>query len=664
MKKRLSSILLPVLILLLVVIPISFADNLIYFQDSLDLSLEINEMFQLQPTGPDPSVETISITLFLLPQDSSRQTVKIQQTEGNIQDNALNFLWEDNSLEPKTFGYKALVKTKIENIQVGKKIHFPLSDAEVKSFGKYLEPSENIDSNNPLIIAKASELVDGEDDLFEAVFKLAQWVEENTKYDIQDTVIRESSKKASWTLQNKRGVCDEMTSLLVAMARSVGIPTRFVQGISYTEDPDILKQVGKNWVGHGWAEIYFPGTGWISFDVAFNEYGYIDPTHIKLREVKDPTEPATIYSWKSNNIQLIPPTQLDFDVSIINQGNYVPNSISIEQEILSKEVGFGSYNLIRAFVHNNADHYTATTVRYAAPAEIKIIGKNKQAVLLGPNERREVFWIIKTPENLDKNFWYSFPSVVYTEKNLTTEETFIAQNERNFYSLEEIKSLITMDDDRIFSQEVSLSCNIPESIELENSMNVTCTLKNKGNTNLPDLSLCLESSCFPVSVFINQEVSKTIPLNTSIEGFHKFSVHAKNHKIDKRESFQYKVLDQPEVNVSINSPTEITYGEYLEIPIEVKKNSFSSPKNLKIVVKGAGFIQQWIIDELQQPQTTIAKVEMPSLTFNTRITVTVQWEDENKNIFSTSTEASIKVVPRSFRDRISMFFNVIATIFA
>src|SRR3989338_8913549 len=246
MKKGLSRILLPVLILLLLVIPISFADNLVYFQDSLDLSLEINEMFQLQPTGPDPSVDEVLITLFLLPQDSSRQTVKIQQTEGTIQDDALNFFWEDNSLEPKYFGYKALVKTKIETVQVGKKIHFPISDAQVKAFGKYLEPSENIDSSNLLIIAKASELVEGEDDLFEAVFKLAQWVEENVKYDIQDKVIRESSQKASWTLQNKRGVCDEMTSLLVAMTRSVGIPARFVQGISYTEDPDIVNQVGKN----------------------------------------------------------------------------------------------------------------------------------------------------------------------------------------------------------------------------------------------------------------------------------------------------------------------------------------------------------------------------------------------------------------------------------
>jgi len=663
MKKKLDDVLLLVLTIFLIVIPISYADNSIYFQDSLSLSLELISGFQLQSTGPNPSVNEISADLFLLPQDSFRQTVKIQQTEGSVQDNALHFLWKDNSLEPKSFGYKALVTTKSERRKVTKKINFPLSDAEVASFGEYLKPSETIDSNNPLIIAKASELVEGEDDLFQAVFKLAQWVEENTEYDIRDTVIRESSQKASWVLQNKRGVCDEMTSLLVAMARAVGIPARFVQGISYTEDPDILEQVGKNWLGHGWAEVYFPGTGWISFDVTFNEYGYIDPTHIKLREANDPTESAATFSWKSNNIQLVPKT-LDLDVSIINQGNFVPNGVSIEQEILSKEVSFGSYNLIRAIIKNNADYYSATTLRYAAPNEVEVIGKNKQAILLGPNEVREVFWIIKVPENLDPNFWYSFPSVIYTEKNLTTEDKFIAQNERNFYSLEEVKSLVTTDDDRIFSQEVSISCDIPESVKVGDSLDVTCTLKNKGNTNLPEVSLCLDLSCFPVSIFINQEVSKTVSLDTSVEGFHKFLVHAKNHKVDQRESFQYKVLDQPKVNITINSPKEMVYGEYLEIPIEIKKNSFSAPKHLKIVVTGAGIIQQWNIDELQQPQTTIAKVEMPRLSSNTRIMVIAQWEDDNQNIFSTTVENSIKVTPRSFKDRIVMFFNKIVTIFS
>ena len=314
-------------------------------------------------------------------------------------------------------------------------------------------------------------------------------------------------------------------------------------------------------------------------------------------------------------------------------------------------------------MRNNADYYTATTVRYAVPAEIKIIGKNKQAILLGPNEMREVFWIIKTPENLDPKFKYSFPSVVYTEKNLTAEDTFISQNEQNVYSLEEIKSLITKDDDRIFSQEVSISCNLPESVELNDFVDVACSLKNKGNTNLPDMSFCLESSCFPVSILINQEVSKTIPLNTFIEGFHKFQVQAKNHKVDKRESFQYKVLDQPEVNISINSPKEITYGDYLEIPIEVKKSSFSHPKNLKIIVKGAGIVQQWTIDELQQPLTNIAKVEIPHLTPNTEIIVKAQWEDDKQNIYSTSTEVSIKVIPRSFKDRVSMLFNSVSNLF-
>ena len=81
---------------------------------------------------------------------------------------------------------------------------------------QYLEPTETIDSDHPDVIAKASELAEGEDDLFVVAFKLASWVEENINYDLK-TLDVSVSEKGSWVLQNKRGVCDEMASLFVAI---------------------------------------------------------------------------------------------------------------------------------------------------------------------------------------------------------------------------------------------------------------------------------------------------------------------------------------------------------------------------------------------------------------------------------------------------------------
>ena len=65
----------------------------------------------------------------------------------------------------------------------------------------------------------------------------------------------------------------------------------------------------------------------------------------------DPKEPDTKYEWLANdvNIQTKP---LKLDVNILVEGKKVKDEITIKQEILSKEVNFGSYNLIKAIINN------------------------------------------------------------------------------------------------------------------------------------------------------------------------------------------------------------------------------------------------------------------------------------------------------------------------
>ena len=174
---------------------------------------------------------------------------------------------------PHQFKYDAKIKTNNQRVEVRQKIPFPLAPQDIAGFEGYLQPTATIDSNHPQIIAKATELVEGEDDLFKAVFTLANWVDDNVDYDLT-TLTAGTSQKASWVLENREGVCDEMTSLFVAMARSVGIPARFVSGISYTTS-DLFSEP---WQPHGWAEVYFPEVGWVDFDITFGEYGYIDVT--------------------------------------------------------------------------------------------------------------------------------------------------------------------------------------------------------------------------------------------------------------------------------------------------------------------------------------------------------------------------------------------------
>lgn len=64
------------------------------------------------------------------------------------------------------------------------------------------------------------------------------------------------------TVRQGGGVCQDFAHLFITVARSWGIPTRYVMGYL---DPGILVE-GEDLATHAWAEALVPGGGWIGFD--------------------------------------------------------------------------------------------------------------------------------------------------------------------------------------------------------------------------------------------------------------------------------------------------------------------------------------------------------------------------------------------------------------
>jgi len=62
----------------------------------------------------------------------------------------------------------------------------------------------------------------------------------------------------------KRGVCQDYAHILIAAARHAGIPARYVSGY-LVGDAGTGAPAGRQ-AGHGWAEAYVEGFGWIGFD--------------------------------------------------------------------------------------------------------------------------------------------------------------------------------------------------------------------------------------------------------------------------------------------------------------------------------------------------------------------------------------------------------------
>jgi transglutaminase-like putative cysteine protease len=67
---------------------------------------------------------------------------------------------------------------------------------------------------------------------------------------------------AAESFEAKQGVCQDFTHIMLAMARALGMPARYVSGYFLRTD-----QVQQD-AGHAWAEVHLADLGWIAFDPA------------------------------------------------------------------------------------------------------------------------------------------------------------------------------------------------------------------------------------------------------------------------------------------------------------------------------------------------------------------------------------------------------------
>ena len=72
-----------------------------------------------------------------------------------------------------------------------------------------------------------------------------------------------SGTSAAEAFALKRGVCQDLTHIFIAAARSLAIPARYVGGYFHRDDG-----VDEQEAGHAWAEAFVPGLGWGAFDAA------------------------------------------------------------------------------------------------------------------------------------------------------------------------------------------------------------------------------------------------------------------------------------------------------------------------------------------------------------------------------------------------------------
>lgn len=92
-----------------------------------------------------------------------------------------------------------------------------------------------------------------------ALVELMNWIPTVLEYRSGATEVHAD---LTATMRLGCGVCQDFAHLFITVARSWGVPTRYVMGYL---DPGILGE-GEKLATHAWAEALVPGGGWIGFD--------------------------------------------------------------------------------------------------------------------------------------------------------------------------------------------------------------------------------------------------------------------------------------------------------------------------------------------------------------------------------------------------------------
>ena len=111
------------------------------------------------------------------------------------------------------------------------------------------------------ICAFAAASRDAEDgNVLNLLHHMLERLHDDMVYDTDPTQVATTAAQA---FALKRGVCQDLTHIFIAAARSLAIPARYVGGYFRRDDG-----VDEQGAGHAWAEAFVPELGWVAFDPA------------------------------------------------------------------------------------------------------------------------------------------------------------------------------------------------------------------------------------------------------------------------------------------------------------------------------------------------------------------------------------------------------------
>lgn len=626
------------LIFLLAITSILAADP-IYEYESLILEQTISNDVVIVPTRSNYQIQYFNISLFLFPENSYRQRIKDLDLTP-VPDNNKLFTWNNPQTRLLQLDTSFTLETSSNPVLIKEKVPFPLKLVPL-SVTEYVKPTASIDVNNEMK-QLAGELAQDVDDLFILQHRLARWVNQNIEYNLS-SITADANYPASWVLDTGYGVCDELTNLFIALNRALGIPARFVSGIAYSDS--ILFE--NKWGNHGWAEVYFPGYGWIPYDVTYQQYGYLDATHIEMQKGVDGTAPSIEYRTKGLYYDF-EPTTLDFQTKVVSYGKKNSPKTTMSLDIQEESVNFGSYNLITVTVTNLQDYYVVEDVTLARASELTYLDPLRQSIALKPYETKKIHWLLKVDPDLDQNYIYTFPIEIFGTHNNKAEGAFSVVNRAETFGREYMDQYI--EEETSTSSEASLNCQYKETYLLNETVMLSCTS--------PDVldEICYQDYC----IYITQDaefsfIANSVGINTAI-------VTTKKNDEEKKHFFTYEVSDQASLEIAyVNITQNVAFEDFATLSVKISKNSSAHPRNVTMILEHEMLEKEWFFSFLDKDKSF--DIDLPAQGFilgKNTFTIIVTYYDSEGKLQSTQASTTTSHAPLKRSQQLLVYYNTYA----
>ncbi len=503
--------------------------------------------------------------------------------------------------------------------KISQQQRFPYTAFEIRNYSNYLKFTEQININDDIRF-KALELAQGENDSYIIATKIANWLQEEIKYDLS-TVFENPNQKATEIFESKRGVCKELSIIYSSMLKSLDIPTRMVMGYAHTNSEEIIDLVGSNWGGHAWVEVFI-GDEWVPFDLTYQQYGYVDSSHIVFQYTPDISQlgvqmemSAVNYLIKDNSLK----SSFDFNLESIN-GNF--NPLSVESKLDSQYIEIKPNSEIKIIANfiNSENYYQSFPVELVYPREVINQSPKKQIVYLKPNEIKSIDFYVKMP-NLDG---YIFPFSLYSQ-NLELSNISIFLDDRKDLIIEtkkkenDINTQISLD--LLNNNENNIKYNLLYNCDFKSrnsQLYTSCLISNISQIN--EISLCSTVECIK---FKNENLSTSTEIEVKSSISSRYSILAddevQNFYLElELPTFKYDYSIENNVFSFSTQTSEINNLDYSILfesgPYSLEVNNTNSNSSIQLPTgKFSGVVYFYYVNELVGTETISFEIEESNL---------------------------------------------------